>query len=326
MRQDHRFRKKKGLSDDQRRILAAAVIPAIVVVLMVVIVIADHAKAKKNPAVQDPTVTVSADAETGVGQEGKDPEVGGQTEEADPETEASETGETGTEQSEEMEFEDPFETEDLRKDSVPELLDLMQRYFRARAVADAETMNQLYGIGEVPAETLEEQKALMRSNAKYVSGFKNITTYVMDGAAADTWLVYALADIKFYSAKNAAPMIMWCYVQKDAEGTYTIVDNSWLTAEAAAFIEQANHSEAIRRLAADVNGRLKTALEENEDLSAVYGVLREGSPVWQQEAETEPAVVVLEEETQEPDAGESGESEPEQSASSEPEQSETGEN
>ncbi len=302
MRQDHRFRKKKGLPDDQKRLLSAAVIPLVVIVLIIVIVIADHKK--EAPETVEPSATA---AEEMSGSASGLPEEGGAEDE-----EGLQNGEEGRtvpdlepgespEETEESTEADPaadgelsgFETENFRRDSVPEILDLMKTYFQARALADAETINKLYGIGEVSVEALEAQKTRMRNNSKYISGFQNIATYVMDGVSEDQWLVYTVFDIKFYSVKTLAPMMMYCYVQKDSDGNYRILDNGQLPGEVAAFIETANRSQEVRSLAAAVNGGLREALTEDADLSAVYGVIRDGSPVWEEEAETEAAVVVL---------------------------------
>lgn len=300
MRQDHRFRKKKGLSDDQKRILSMALIPLIVIVLIIVIVIADHAKEKA--ASSEPTMTETAGISEAL--DGSEIPAGGDENEENQENMGTGTDGAGQEESlnasqESTQAEpsdgdegDDFETERFRKDSVPEILDLMKTYFQARVQADAETMNKLYGIEGVSAEALEAQKTKMRSNAKYVNDFQNITTYVMNGTTSNSWLVYTLADIKFYTAKTAAPMIMWCYVQKNEEGTYQIFDNSQLSSNVLLFIENANHSQEVRSLAADVNSRLKKALSEDTDLNSIYGVIRDGSPVWQED-ESEAAVVVL---------------------------------
>ena len=163
----------------------------------------------------------------------------------------------------------------------------------AEELADAEAMNQIYGIGEVSAEALEAQSVRMRNNSKYVQGFENIATYVMDGENANSWLVYAVADINFYSARTRAPMILWCYVTVDGEGNYHIIDSRELSPKAQQLVNEANHSQEVRRLAADVNRRLKEALTSDENLNNVYGVLHDGSPVWEGTGEMEPEVVIV---------------------------------
>lgn len=301
MRQDRRFQKKKWLDDDRKRMIPVIVIPTIVICLMVIIVIADHMRDAKAAAAAQP----SAAAETMQEQESLDGQTPSEESDVSGEDnadgeEAPEGGETESEAEapEESEETEPFVTETFQRDSVPEILDLMKRYFQARVEADAETMNQIYGVGEVSVTALEAQKTRMRRNAKYIQSIENVTTYETDGTEADSWLVYAVADIRFYSVKNTAPMIMWCYVTKDADGNYLILNNEVLTQEQQNLINAINHSEPVRRLASDVNGRLKEALNSDDDLREIYGVLRDGSPVWNGEGEDE-QVKILDEPTEE---------------------------
>lgn len=171
----------------------------------------------------------------------------------------------------------------------------MKKYFTARASGDADTMNEIYGVSGLSFTELEHEKTRLRSNSKYVQDFENITTYVRDGVTADSWLVYALADIKFHSVKTAAPMIMWCYVEKDSEGNFHIINDTDLSENVLQFVETSNHSEEVRKLASSVNVKLKEALNSDEDLNSVYGVLRDGSPVY--DDGQEPEVVIGEEES-----------------------------
>lgn len=281
MRQDRRFQRKKG-EEERKRLLQMAAIPLIVIILMIIIVIADHVKAG------------SGETETQVSAEQL--ETPGETCVDDPDGIVPES--SGAAEEEPQESLGTFETENFRKDSVPEILDLMERYFAAREASDAAAMNALYGGGELTEAQLEENRMKLRSNAKYVLGFENITTYVREAEVPDTWLVYTLYDIQFHSVETTAPMIMWSFVRKDAEGNYLLVDQSQLSEELLEFADKVNHSEEVRRLASDVNVRLKEALTADEALNEVYGVLRDGSPVYGEE-ETEPEVVVVEEETTE---------------------------
>ena len=270
--------------------LPVLVIPLVVIVLMIVIVLADYGKKR---AEELPAVTETAETEE------QEPETMAETGES-AETETDTAAEAETEASEENG--DPYATENLTHDSVPEVLSLMKKYFTARASGDADTMNEIYGVSGLSFTELEHEKTRLRSNSKYVQEFDNITTYVRDGATADSWLVYALADIKFHSVKTAAPMIMWCYVEKDSEGNYHIIKDENLSEEVLQLIDVSNHSEEVRKLASSVNVKLKEALNSDEDLNSVYGVLRDGSPVY--DNGDEPEVVIGDGETSE--SGEDG--------------------
>ena len=283
MKHNWNFFQNESADAEKKALLPVLVIPLVVIVLMIVIVLADYGKKRaEEPA----AVTETAETEE------QEPETMAETGES-AETETDTAAEAETEASEENG--DPYATENLTHDSVPEVLSLMKKYFTARASGDADTMNEIYGVSGLSFTELEHEKTRLRSNSKYVQEFENITTYVRDGVTADSWLVYALADIKFHSVKTAAPMIMWCYVEKDSEGNFHIINDTDLSENVLQFVETSNHSEEVRKLASSVNVKLKEALNSDEDLNSVYGVLRDGSPVY--DDGQEPEVVIGEEES-----------------------------
>ena len=283
MKHNWNFFQNESADAEKKALLPVLVIPLVVIVLMIVIVLADYGKKRaEEPA----AVTETAETQE------QEPETMAETGES-AETETDTAAEAETEASEENG--DPYTTENLTHDSVPEVLSLMKKYFTARASGDADTMNEIYGVSGLSFTELEHEKTRLRSNSKYVQEFENITTYVRDGVTADSWLVYALADIKFHSVKTAAPMIMWCYVEKDSEGNFHIINDADLSENVLQFVETSNHSEEVRKLASSVNVKLKEALNSDEDLNSVYGVLRDGSPVY--DDGQEPEVVIGEEES-----------------------------
>lgn len=283
MKHNWNFFQNESADAEKKALLPVLVIPLVVIVLMIVIVLADYGKKRTE---EPPAVTETAETEE------QEPETMAETGES-AETETDTAAEAETEASEENG--DPYATENLTHDSVPEVLSLMKKYFTARASGDADTMNEIYGVSGLSFTELEHEKTRLRSNSKYVQEFENITTYVRDGVTADSWLVYALADIKFHSVKTAAPMIMWCYVEKDSEGNFHIINDADLSENVLQFVETSNHSEEVRKLASSVNVKLKEALNSDEDLNSVYGVLRDGSPVY--DDGQEPEVVIGEEES-----------------------------
>ena len=285
MRHDWKFLREKDTDTQKKMLLPVLVIPLVIIVLMIVIVLADYGKKRsaEQAAVTETVETVETETTPA------------ETEDASAEEETDTESETETEAAEENG--DPYATENFTHDSVPEVLSLMKKYFAARASADADTMNEIYGVSGLSFTELEHEKTRLRSNSKYVQDFENITTYVRAGVTSDSWLVYALADIKFHSVKTVAPMIMWCYVEKDSDGNYHIINDADLSEEVLQFVDRSNHSEEVRKLASSVNVKLKEALSSDEDLNSVYGVLRDGSPVY--DNGEEPAVVIGDEESSE---------------------------
>lgn len=277
MKRQNRFAPWDRLDEKQKKIVGMLVIPVIVLILILLIVVVDRPKKAETDATAATTEGTTEDAmKESMRQETDD------VESSEAEMKAEETAPA-----------DAFAGENFEKDSVPEILDLMKQYLEARAGADAETVNALYGIEGVTGTALEEQKARMRNNSKYVTGFESVTTYVKPGTVEDSWLVYAVAEMKFRSVETTAPMLMWAYVTRDGEGNYRLMDNRTLSAEVLKYVEASNRTEEVRRLAADVNERLKEVLTSDENLNSVYGILNADSPIWMEENESTAAEVVI---------------------------------
>lgn len=285
-RRDTEFQRKKKQSGERKRLLSIAAVPLVIVLLIGVITLSDRKKEEPKPQ-----ETVEAPAERSIEEV---PEISEAAETASGEAEAAGAEAEAAEEQETI----------LEADTNPELLSLMKEYFKARETGDAETINRLYGVGQVGVVTLEAEKTRLRSNSKYIRSFDHITTYVRDGLTEDTWLVYSTADIQFHSVKTAAPMIMWCYVTKDEAGNYLIQDPSALSAEVLQYVDIQNRSEEVRRLASGVNTALKEALLSDADLNEVYGVLRDGSPVYEGRQEENTRTVQIIDESAESAVGE----------------------
>ncbi len=259
MNRDRRFRKNGYLDEDQKKLLQMLAIPLIVVILIIIIVIVDRSGDKEPDSTQAPSTETMAPTQAPAAASDAS-----ESQTTPPETEPT----------------DPYETDTLKRNTDPGIEALLQNYFIARKDADAELMNSLYGIEGLNEWQLEAERVRLWTNAKYMTDFKDLCIYVMDGPTAGTWLVYATTDMKFRMVETLAPMIMYSYVMTDAEGNYLLVNNKDHTFEQNQFLEKANQSEGVRRLAADVNRGLQEALAEDEELKSVYGILHSNSPVW----------------------------------------------
>ena len=155
MRHDWKFLREKDTDTQKKMLLPVLVIPLVVIVLMIVIVLAEYGK-KRSAEQAAVTETVETETET----------MPAETEDASAEEETDTESETETEAAEENG--DPYATENFTHDSVPEVLSLMKKYFAARASADADTMNEIYGVSGLSFTELEHEKTRLRSNSKYV--------------------------------------------------------------------------------------------------------------------------------------------------------------
>lgn len=297
MRNDHRFRRSdkplerlmEALPDGCRRFLPLVPVVSVILILLIVIVVSDHKDSlpEETRAEYQQQEEAQEVLDAQLNEDGEN----GDAADAQPQAFSQDTG-----QEDEEEW-NPYSyvTDLLQKDSIPDILSLMQRYFQARIDTDVETLGALYGKTEIlGVETLEVERAKLRNNSKYVNAIDNIVTYVINTDTTEFWLVYTVAEIRFYTASTKAPMIMWTYVRHTADGGYQLVDPADMTELQKEFVSETAGSDDVRRLAASVNGRLREALSTDEDLREIYGVIHDGSPVWgEREPETEAEVVIL---------------------------------
>ncbi len=229
---------KKVSKEEIRRILKILAIPLAVIVLIFTVVVLDKPEETGNNPGQ-----ISAEAD--------DPSAG----------EAESVGE------------EPAKAEiTLQEEAAPAIHDLMEAYFKARRTCDIEALSKVYG-NTCSEEELREQEAGMEEEVKFYQSFENLVCYTAPGLDDGDYVVYARFDIKFRQAETLAPSLVVCYAKTAADGScYLVADTS---AEQAEFIKNANQSEAVQKVAEEVNNGLENALKSDENLLAVYHTLKD---------------------------------------------------
>ncbi len=238
--------KWKGLKAETRRFFKFLAIPLVAVILIMAVVVLDKAgQTAKEPE------TVSAQAE------------GSSTESASGQPEKVKVA--------------------LKKDSAPQLNDLMKSYFNARKSCDRDALSKVYG-GKTGDESLDKLASRMEEEVKFYQSFENLECYTTPGIADGDYVVYARFDIKFRQAETMAPSLIVCYAKTAADGgCFLVADNS---REESEFMEEVNQSDEVQKMAKEVNEGLEKALESDENLLAVYNTLKNGEEETEAEVET----------------------------------------
>ena len=236
---------KEGMNQDQlRRYLALMAIPVVVIIMILVIVLTDgSAKEHETVAVTVPTESQAESLEN-------------------------------TQAADNQEYIYNFEEYELKKNEIPEIQALMEAYCTAKSTCDAETMYQLYRKEDT--SDIEEMHQKMELRSKYIESFQNIECYTEPGLDENSYVVYVSADIKFRVTDTLAPNLMWCYVTKDENGEYYIVENP--SQEVLDYVAQIEQTEDVRLLAAQTYARLEEAAASDTRLASAYGVLKAGAP------------------------------------------------
>ena len=234
---------KKRLADEETiRYLKFMVIPLVVIILIIVIVVADRPQ----------------------GEEGES-------------TEAVSQIEIGT--AEATEEEKTGDTEDTAyhlEEAGEEIRSLMEAYFKARRTCDINGLAEVYGDSASPAE-LREEGLRMEEEVKYYQSYNDIACYSVNGPEENTLVVYTRFQIKFRQSDTMAPSLFSCFVKRGADGSWHMMAE--VTPEEGAYMAKVNESEAVQSMAEEVNVGLRTALETDSNLLAVYQALMSGDEV-----------------------------------------------
>ena len=215
------------------------VIPLVVIILIIVIVVADRPQ----------------------GEEGESTEAVSQIEIGTAEaTEEEKTGDTA------------YHLEEAGE----EIRSLMEAYFKARRTCDINGLAEVYGDSASPEE-LREEGLRMEEEVKYYQSYNDIACYSVNGPEENTLVVYTRFQIKFRQSDTMAPSLFACFVKRGADGSWHMMAE--VTPEEGAYMAKVNESEAVQSMAEEVNVGLRTALETDSNLLAVYQALMSGDEV-----------------------------------------------
>lgn len=264
-RMDKKRKRTKGtLPDDGiRRYLYFAVIPVVVLILVVVILHSD----KKKDAGQ--TEAVAMTAETG------QPEAAAMTAETGQTEAMAMTAETG--QPVGLNEGDPAVDESsaadsskytLKQDEMPELTALVQSYCQAKTDCDPEALQLLFGVTDLSEDQIAAEREKMELVKASIKAYKNISCYYIEGAEADSYVIFPYFEIQYRKAEKLMPTLTWGYVKKQEDGQYRMV--SELSDTEKEYVKAVGERADVKELQDQVKEAAAAAVSEDEVLQQVY--------------------------------------------------------
>ena len=240
-RMDKKRKKIKGtLPDDGiRRYLYFAVIPVVVLILVVVILHSD----KKKDAGQTEAVAMTAETGQPVGLNEGDPAV-------DESSVADSSKYT------------------LKQDEMPELTALVQSYCQAKTDCDPEALQQLFGVTGLSEDQIAAEREKMELVKASIKAYKNISCYYIEGAQADSYVIFPYFEIQYRKAAKLMPTLTWGYVKKQEDGQYRMV--SELSDTEKEYVEAVGERADVKELQDQVKEAAAAAVSEDEVLQQVY--------------------------------------------------------
>ena len=240
-RMDKKRKRTKGtLPDDGiRRYLYFAAIPVVVLILVVVILHSD----KKKDAGQ--TEAVAMTAETGQPVE---------LNEGDPAVDESSAADSSK--------------YTLKQDEMPELTALVQSYCQAKTDCDPEALQQLFGVTDLSEDQIAAEREKMELVKASIKAYKNISCYYIEGAEADSYVIFPYFEIQYRKAAKLMPTLTWGYVKKQEDGQYRMV--SELSDTEKEYVKAVGERADVKELQDQVKEAAAVAVSEDEALQQVY--------------------------------------------------------
>lgn len=195
----------------------------------------------------------------------------------------------------------------LQENTVPEITELINRYYTARANGDTETIREIKnGLDESEAIRIEE-------TGKYTESYPTLNIYTKVGPTENSYLVYVESTLKFKDFEEPVPGMMAYYVRADENGEYHIIENAKLDDYEEDYMRKVNLQDDV----VDLNN--KVTVEYND---MVAGDVDLAQFLLDMNTEIEKNVGAYLAQSQEPEESEEG-TETEQTESAEEQEPET---
>lgn len=109
--------------------------------------------------------------------------------------------------------------EALQQDAIPEIVDLMRKYYDSQANGDIDTLTSLRtGVDET-------ERVVILEKSEYVEAYPTVTCYTKSGPVPDSYICFAFYEAKLYDFDTTVPGLNAWYVCVKDDGTYYINDD-----------------------------------------------------------------------------------------------------
>ena len=150
----------------------------------------------------------------------------------------------------------------LERDAVPEINELIDKYYTAMVEGDTDTMNQLmYKLDET--EILRAQET-----SKYIESYPTLEVYTKPGPKENTYMAYVYTEVKFYDYDEPIPGMTVYYVCQDENGDYYLNEDGEENEDVLNYMRELSLQDDV----IDLNNKVAAAYN---DMVAEDEVLRE---------------------------------------------------
>ncbi len=148
----------------------------------------------------------------------------------------------------------------LKENDVPEIKELIEKYYDAQVIGDMDTIYTLVDI-------LDDSEAIkIEETSKYLESFPALDIYTKPGPVENSYLVYISLKEKFKDYDNPIPGMEVYYVCIDESGRYYICNNDNGDESELEYMRIASLQDDVIDLSNKVNVEYNNMVAEDEEL------------------------------------------------------------
>lgn len=145
-------------------------------------------------------------------------------------------------------------------DKYPEIIALLKQYYTALEMGDVDSLI------DIQSSVTNTEIIRLQKMCEYIDQYTYLSVYTKPGPYQDTFIAYAYTEVVLKGSELAIPGLQAFYICMDDNGNYYI-NNSELTQEEAAYIDNIAKQADVVDLKNTVNVKYHTQMENNEELS-----------------------------------------------------------
>lgn len=174
----------------------------------------------------------------------------------------------------------------LEENAVPEVNELLQRYYQAAADGDMETLNAIVNTYD------EDTQIYLEKMSGHIEHYQNIVCYTKPGPADGSYIVYAYYEVKFKDLDTAVPGISPYLVYPREDGSLYIYEGD-VDEKVNAYVEEVSAQDDVIDLMNRVQVVFNEAVMQDENLNNYLAQLKEdlqvevGEALGQAESQTQ---------------------------------------
>lgn len=149
----------------------------------------------------------------------------------------------------------------LEKDTVPEVSELVQNYYKALGEKNMEDLKSIVK----DLDPAEESKI---ANTKYIESYENVEVYTEKGMDEGSYVVFASFAYKCTDVETAAPALSQLYVITDEAGKLWISAEAVSDPEIQAYVSTIMNQPEVIQLRNNVQASYDQAQEQDPQLKA----------------------------------------------------------